>query len=1282
MSGTTERPEARGSTLQPDTGYGFDLYLAGQTVSAAGDAFSEVAMPLLVLSLTGSVAQMGFVAGLSTAAQLVGGLFSGWMVDRFDQRRLMAACDIAQLALGAAIPISWWLLPARTWHADALWIIWIVVCASSVLYTNYRVAIRAFLPKLVGRAALTQANSKITMATEIAFGAGPLLAGLGVAVFGAPIAIGINAGSFGFSAVMLMMLRPPGKFSAESSVERTPIAGRLAGLRFVWHNRFLRSLSLLNLANTFLVSATPTLFIFFVRHNLHQSSIVVGLLLTLASVGAVAATLVVTRARKRFGLGPAWLASIGLQGIALAGVSVSTSIWPVGFLAVLFGLGQISAIILGTTRRQEVITEAMMARASAAIITTLLAAQAIGIPAVTDVANATSIRGVFIVVGILVIGVALIGTRTVVRADRSRPSGQALPPRRPWPRPVRLGLALLVSGAVIAVCGIGLGSAIPPLGPVFNPGTGVWHGAASAEMPARTQTLRLAGLHSTVKVEFNQAGVPTIVAPTAAAAFLAQGYITARYRLFQMDLLRREAGGELSAILGPGALSSDETELALGLDRTANAEYRSLAASDPARQALDAYAAGVNEALSAMTRDRELPAAIQLLRYTPAAWSGVDSLLVQGDLTQTLDFTTTPIDDSLLARSLGADREQAWFAVTASSPNVPYDPGPYHSAALAPIGARIPGTSPTRAVSRVPQARPAENQLASSSRAPGGHASSAAAAAAADWLAALPAQVHQYAESNNWAVAPSRSATGTTMLASDPHLQQTLPSIWYQVVIDAPGLQVSGVAVPGVPGVLIGRTPDLAWGLTDTQNQSTLFYTEIVSRANPDYYFWRGGWHAFRLYHYSIAVKGQSPAGYTVRVGVDGPMFTAFGQTAAVWWAGALPSDDLGALLRLYRASSGAQVRAALAGWLAPTETFAYATASGQIGLYAPGVYPQVSSGRPWLPLRGTGGDDVAGTIPPALVPQVSDPADGIVFSANERPVSPSYPYYIGTVTAFDGGFRALEIKDFLASHQVITMEQMQQLQADLHDRFAVELRPYLLRALRSSSGSLTRTEKAAAATLADWNCVMSATSPGASIWWTFLTDYLSATFGPWWQARAVPTRTDPDLDIGPGQVSLDLDLLRWTTSDPANQAFTLPDGTARTAPQVIVLAFARAISQLSARFGATPSLWAWDRLHSTEFASLSGVTAASYGPRGSGGDLFTPDAADGFPVSTSGPSWRMVVSFSGGSVGNYPGGQSENPTSPWYESFIASWWHDRYRPLPPPGGVEARADPTWTLEP
>lgn len=808
-------------------------------------------------------------------------------------------------------------------------------------------------------------------------------------------------------------------------------------------------------------------------------------------------------------------------------------------------------------------------------------------------------------------------------------------------RIINVVAAVIACVVVVGVLGFGYGT-IPALGPALDPGKGVWTSAASGK-PVTSQTLGLPGLSQPATVSFTAQGTTSINASGKHDAFEAMGYVEARFRLTEMDEERRLGEGRLAQLAGPADVSSDEFELRLGLLRTAQLEWAQMPKDSQAAQALEAYAQGVNADLAQLRRSGQWPATFTLAGVYPGTWTPVDSLVIQGILTQELDYTTAPLDYAVLEHSLGAARTMDWFPVIAKNAQAPYDPGPYRDLGVTPL---TPGAASTVSANPTP--------VTTSTG-----ATTATSVTAAEAILGEPTLVrHIYPDSNAWA-----TTTGTTAeLAGDPHLPQTLPSVWYQIAVAAPGYDVTGVSVPGLPGILIGHNANIAWSLTDGQNQATMFYTEDT---RGDQYYWDGAWRKMTVVHYSIRVRGASTVQLSVDITVHGPVLTQAGQTTSVDWMGNVPSPDLQVMLQVNEASDFQQFKAALANWYAPSQNFVYADVHGNIGAITAGYFPQVNARcQPWLPMSGTGACDVTGVIPYAAVPQVYDPPDHRVVTANQRQVTAAYPYYIGTSSDFfDPGYRADTIGQLLSAGDGFSA-----IQNSVKDQLAARVVPQLIRSIAGIPA-----DRSVAQLLSGWNDTMTADSAAASVWWTFWTQYLSDVFQPWWAKSKVPVGKDvTGLGLNPAlMASLDEDLEAWTLSDQSNPAF----GTGRTASSVMRSALQSAIDQLSAKLGSNPSAWAWDRLHSRTFPALSGASGLGYGPTGSSGDAFTPDAADGDLTSSSGPSWRMIatLSVSGVSaVGIYPGGQSENPASPWYANQIPLWWDGRYLPVPAAGSVAA----------
>ena len=821
------------------------------------------------------------------------------------------------------------------------------------------------------------------------------------------------------------------------------------------------------------------------------------------------------------------------------------------------------------------------------------------------------------------------------------------PKRRPPIRSfINVAAAILVTAAVLYVAFFPAGP-LPALGPTFNPTTGAWTMAADAQVG--NQALRLHGLQQPVSVLFEANGTAHITAQTDHDLFLATGYVHARFRLFQMDLMRRQGEGRLSEIVGKAALDTDRFELQLGLLRTAQAEWSQLSASDPSRDALIAYAQGVNDRINEAEAAHQLDAMFTLLGYQPKPWSPIDSLLIKGDMTQTLNFTDTPLVMALLNKSLGADLTSEWFPVLPPNQQAPYDPGPYPKASTAPIETMGQVTD----------------------------AAAQSADALYQRLAALPAGlISQGGASNNWAVAGAKSVSGGALLAGDPHLHLTLPAIWFQLTMDSPSYHVAGVSLPGTPVVLIGHNQHIAWSLTDAQNQQTFFYSEKEDAAHPGMYFWNGAWQKYRTVSYEIPVLAGQATHLDVKLSIHGPVISERGQTTSVWWAGNLPSQDLGVLFRVGQAANYQQFRDALRDWHSPTHNFVYADDVGNIGLISAGYYPLVAHGQPWLPMPGTGEDDVTGTIPYDQIPQVYNPPDHIIWSANQRQVTALYPYYIGTASNFfDPGYRANEIHRVLSQPGKLSATDMQALQTDTRDFLAAEMVPALLASL--SGEKLTSTEATAVDFLHSWDYRMETSSVAATIWWHYWGWYLTETFQPWWKSRGI------GVDMGEVWDGLTQDLETWTLRDPNNRVFSAPGIGSRSAGDAERKSFHKLIGDLVKMYGPDPRTWTYGRAHQRVLENVAHVTGLNYGPRPDRGDGNTPLAAGGYP-STHGPSWRMVVDWGTHSFqGVYPGGQSENPASAWYTNRVDTWWSGLLDPmLSADMAAPAAGTKTWSLRP
>lgn len=830
-------------------------------------------------------------------------------------------------------------------------------------------------------------------------------------------------------------------------------------------------------------------------------------------------------------------------------------------------------------------------------------------------------------------------------------------------RAIHLVCSATVALALLLLFGAGYGP-VPALGKALVPGGGVWDSAA-AQTTVRSETLTLPDLDKPVKVSFTAEGYASVEAKTDHDLFLAQGYVTARLRFTQLDLQRRLGQGRLSELVGAAGLKSDKFELNLGVLRTAQARWAATPRDSVAGKALTAYASGVNSWISHLEKTGEWPTIYGLTGVRPRAWTPTDTLVVQGVLTQQMNFNTIPLDYDLLQRSLGPKLTNDWFPVQAPTTQRPYDPGPYKALPPTPLTARNSNAADPASTSTSPAPQTASQSPADE-----------------DEDVALPDTVRQLDfNSNAWAANGPKVAGGGAMLAGDPHLETTLPSYWFQISLRSPGYQVTGGSLPGVPGVLVGRNQHISWSLTNAQTVGTLYYREKLSPDRPDSYYWNGAWRPMKKVHYTIPVRGGSTVDLTTNLTVHGPMMTVLDQRVSVNWMGNFAHNDLNALLTANRAHDFTSFRTALRGWKAPALNFVYADDQGHIGTLLAGDVPQTPKGsQPWLPLSGTGDEDVVGTIPYKALPQTYDPPSHVVVSTNQRQAGPDYPYYLGTSMYFDPEYRQSVIERFHTDRGALKPKDYITLQNDVTDDLAVRLVPKLLTALDGTK--LTERQRAARDLLTTWDHAMDSDSPAASVWWTFLDSYLHEVFQPWWDEKKVPASKDRwilDLDRSP--IPLREMLEHWTLDDPDNAAFTPPNAAHRDATQAMRTAFRTAVAELTDKLGTRPSAWTWGKLHTREIPSITGAAGLGYEPYADGGDPWTVNAAGGELNSTFGPSFRLIVRWTGPGAGEsvaiYPGGQSDTPTAAWYDNLVPLWRGKRYLPLPD-GTADTTA--TWSL--
>jgi len=751
-----------------------------------------------------------------------------------------------------------------------------------------------------------------------------------------------------------------------------------------------------------------------------------------------------------------------------------------------------------------------------------------------------------------------------------------------------------------------------------------WHWSRSA-LPRVEGRGSLHGLTGPVLVRRDGLGVPHIHGGSMLDVIRAQGYVTAQDRLWQMDLLRRRALGELAEAFGEGALDADKEVRTLGLGAAAR-EALTLLPPD-AVTLLEAYAAGANAFIDA--RHEALPVEFRLLRYTPRPWTPVDSLAV--------------------SKLLALDLANGWGG----------------EAFRATIGDRLP---PDVQALLYPTTFPNDRILFGSDRTKAAERSGEAEDVAQG--------------SNNWVVSGAHTATGKPLLANDPHLQLGVPSIWAAIHLSAGDFDVAGVALPGTPGVTLGRNRHLAWGATNVHDDSADLYVEAFDPQDHDRYRLPDGrWEHVRTRDEPIRVRsGPLSSSYRtsphqVRLTRHGPLVDIRGVTYALRWTSIEKVVELPAFLAMNRATTWEEFREAVRQFPGPSQNFVCADVDGHIAWYSAGRLPVRRAGDGSRPYSGDSADgDWLGFVPFDELPHLVDPPAGRIVTANNRLVGSDYPY-----TVSRGGiapYRAQVLFEALEAREGWTTDDMTALQGERLSIPHRDLALVLLEAAARHPGDAAWDE--IKHEMSGWNGRLEPASHAAAL--------AVATF------RAVGERVlSPRLKPHPGA-----DRLRRRTA-PIHRLILdqskawLPAGD-HDWDTVLRAAWSDATAELTRSLGGDRARWTYGAIN--RMAARHPLTRAvpalglllSPPDREMGGGTVTPNVLalsdDG---AAEGPSMRFVANLADADdtrLVNFMG-QSGHPASPHYADQLEAWTRVESIRLPfSPDAVARETRQTLTLFP
>jgi penicillin G amidase len=769
------------------------------------------------------------------------------------------------------------------------------------------------------------------------------------------------------------------------------------------------------------------------------------------------------------------------------------------------------------------------------------------------------------------------------------------------------------------------GSPIPALGKFMDPFHGAWQNAQRKIRPGE-EAIRLKGLKAEVFIYYDSLMIPHIYAKNNEDLYLAQGYVTARDRLWQMEFQTHAAAGRISEIIGKAALDFDRRQRRLGMGYAAEQALMAAEKNPEARAMINAYTNGINQYIETLNVN-DLPIEYKLLNYQPEPWTNIKFGLLLKYMAKTLNIFDKDLEMTNALKLFGKETVDLLWPDNENVGDPIVDaPGQWN---FTPIK-----------LDSVPLALPDEliqlTGLQPSSKDVG---------------------------SNNWAVSGIKTQTGSPILCNDPHLTLSLPSIWYVIHLQSPDVNVMGASLPGVPAVISGFNDSIAWGVTNAQRDLVDWYKIQFKDDSKKEYLSDSVWKQCRKRVEKILIKGGETFYDTVTYTHHGPV--VYDQRFhgdeelnhyAFRWIAHDPSEEVLTFYLLNRAKNHRDYMAALDHFSSPAQNFVFASVRGDIAMRVQGKYPVRRKEEGKYVLDGTRtSTEWKAFIPNDQNVAYKNPARGFVSSANQYPVDQTYPYYI-TSTSYEA-YRNRRINQLLAEMSEITPRDMAEMQFDNYNLKAQESLPTFL--LMLDTTTLSAPERNAYRILKAWDFENDVASLGASYyeaWWDELMPLV-------WDEMI---KSKIALDVPTAYITIKL--IKESPDLPFFDITETPEK--ESASEVVRLAFAKGVERIEKWKTEKNKEPLWADYKDTFIGHLlSGLPAFSrHVQHGGNHDIINASSR------THGPSWRMVVSLEKTKVkawGVYPGGQSGNPGSPYYDNLLDAWTTGDSFPL------QFTADPT-----
>lgn len=758
----------------------------------------------------------------------------------------------------------------------------------------------------------------------------------------------------------------------------------------------------------------------------------------------------------------------------------------------------------------------------------------------------------------------------------------------------------------------------PALGKFLDPYQGCWQNTNDETLHAVTYSMN--ELEQPVKVRFDERLVPHIFAKNQHDAIFIQGYIHAKFRLWQMDMTTRLASGRLSEVVGEKTLKTDREMRRKGMVFGAQNSLAAMEQDSLTKPVLDAYRDGVNAFIKTLHYST-LPLEYKLMGFEPESWTNLKTSLMIKFMADKLSGQTEDFEMSLAKQLLGDQFNNLYPEHLDEEYPVIGETG---------VSDRGPQTTDHRLSNNYES--DVDLKLSSSLNEGSTNHGQPSTVSSPDAIG-----------SNNWAISGSHTSSGKPILCNDPHLPLNLPAIWYENQLITPDMNVYGVSLPGAPQVVIGFNDSIAWGFTNGYRDVKDFYQMTFKDASKKEYLFDGKYETSDLKIETLHIRNKPDFYDTVaytKMGIV--MYDAsfprkgFEQNYyAVQWMGYRSSNELKALMNLNKSQNYNDFVYAISDFQCPHQNFVFACANGDIAMWSQGLFINKKNQQGRFIEDGTTSDNQWGdTIPTRLNPHELNPMRGFVMSANEINTNQQYPYY------YNGDFheeRAKRITKLLSIDKKFTAEDMMKMQNDNYWQNASEILPRLLQ--YTDLLKLSKPNQDLLDSLKNWNYVADAKSKTAimyDLWFKNLVhDMYDDEFGDKIELVNYPKeRVTLQLLINPTPSEI-FDDIRTTKKE--------------TIAEIILSSFKKMCDEYARMRNQF-----WYQYKHTTAEHLSKIPAFSVPDIPIGGGAGIINAAS----SKSGPSWRMIVHFTNPieAYGIYPGGQSGNIAGPYYTSMLNDW--------------------------